>query len=174
MWLPLTLYDDTGETSKFLAPVHIINTDIPLLLGRDTQEYLNIRIEPATSSCKIGHDQNNKVYTLINTASGHWALSLCRPQDHILKPGTTCYARCYAHCSWDMHGEPNGIVWKNAKVLEANDDGTYLIKYINYNTIYNVLREDIAMKESEIPILKNEHIDELIYAMNNDIEDIAD
>ena len=75
------VYDDTGEASKFLVPVYIVNTDIPLLLGRDTQEYLDIRIEPATSSCKIGHDQNNKVYTIVDL------LLICRKNVY------TCFSR---------------------------------------------------------------------------------
>ena len=59
---------------------------------------------------------------------------------------------------------------ENAKVMETNDDGTVLITYTDYNTMYNVEREDIVTEEADIPILENENIDKFIYSVKDDNE----
>ena len=67
-----------------------------------------------------------------------------------------------------MDGKPRGIIWKNATVMETNDDGTVLIAYTDYGNLYNVKTEDIVTEESDIPIIEGENIDDIIYSTDDD------
>ena len=67
-----------------------------------------------------------------------------------------------------MDGKPSGIIWKNAKVIETNDDGTILITYTDYGNSYNVEAEDIVTEESDIPIIIDDNIDDIIYSTEDD------
>ena len=162
--LPCTATDIHGVSHNYTIIVHVVNTDIPLLLGMDTHEYLNICTEPLESTCKIGHGRDRYKYELITTESGHWAVKLDKPRPKVLQSGDRCYARCYANCTWDTNGKTDGVAWKNARVVETNEDGTVLIIYTDYGNMYNVDIEDIVTEESDIPVIEGEVIDDIIYS----------
>ena len=162
--LPCTATDIHGVSHNYTIMTHVVGTDIPLLLGMDTHEYLNICTEPLESTCKIGHGRDRYTYDLITTESGHWAVKLDKPRPKVLQSGDRCYARCYANCTWDTNGKTDGVAWKNARVIETNEDGTVLIIYTDYGNMYNVDIEDIVTEESDIPVIEGEVIDDIIYS----------
>ena len=72
--IPVSLTDVNGEVKQIELKVWVVKADIPLLIGKDVHVALNMCTEPATETCRLGKEDDRRVFKLENTAGGHWGL----------------------------------------------------------------------------------------------------
>ena len=72
--IPVSLTDVNGEVKDTELKVWVVKADIPLLIGKDVHMDQNMCTKPVTEMCKLGKEDDRRVFKLENTAGGHWGL----------------------------------------------------------------------------------------------------
>ena len=63
-----------GKDNTIKIKVFVVDAKVPLLIGKDTHQSLNICTTPASSTCQLGLGSERSSYILKTTPGGHWCL----------------------------------------------------------------------------------------------------
>ena len=69
--VPLKITDLLGKERTIKIKVYVVYAKVPLLIGKDTHQTLNICTIPASSTCELGLHSERNTYNLKTTPGGH-------------------------------------------------------------------------------------------------------
>ena len=72
--VPFKIKDMLGEDKTINFKVYVVDAKVPLLIGKDTHQSLNICTTPASSTCQLGLHSERSTYNLKTTPGRHWSI----------------------------------------------------------------------------------------------------
>ena len=72
--VPFKITDMFGKDKTIKIKVFVVDAKVPLLIGKDTRQSLNICTTPASSTCQLGLRSERSTYNLKTTPGGHWCI----------------------------------------------------------------------------------------------------
>ena len=72
--VPFIVTDAYGNDRMIKIKVYVVNAKVPLLVGKDAHQKLNICVTPASSTCELREEDARSTYKLVTTPGGHWSL----------------------------------------------------------------------------------------------------
>ena len=142
--IPVSLTDVNGEMKEMELKVWVVKANIPLLIGKDVHVDLNMCTEPATETCKLGKEDDRRIFKLENTAGGHWGLefndlSQIMFVDKEEDDDNEVFFDAVEEVEIDECGSLVGIVTKDPEILELRRKVKSLHRSNHHKSIRNML-----------------------------------